>query len=171
MAAIQTDNFMQHFQVAEYLTGRSGSSAEQFRRKELLLATKWDFFEIPFMIFLLPGLWRRSWWTCWTRTGPPCATPSLPWSSSQRSRVTSPTSPTPPTGLAPQPSLPPSQPSRTTLRRASSASRRPGLASQSTTNLSTSTQSSSFPPIWGSSRKSDPRSSMTVSTNLDIACW
>merc|ERR1719219_1222115 len=27
-------------QVAEYLTGRSGSSAEQFRRKELLLATK-----------------------------------------------------------------------------------------------------------------------------------
>jgi len=27
-------------QVAEYLTGKSGSSAEQFRRKELLLATK-----------------------------------------------------------------------------------------------------------------------------------
>merc|ERR1719180_87988 len=27
-------------QVAEYLTGRSGSSAEQFRRNELLLATK-----------------------------------------------------------------------------------------------------------------------------------
>ena len=40
IAAIQTDDFIQHFQVAEYLTGRSGSSAEQFRRKELLLAAK-----------------------------------------------------------------------------------------------------------------------------------
>ena len=161
--------------VAEYLCSRD--SSDQYRRKELVLATKWVHrllfsFSVPYLS--TPGWSARSWWTCWTRTGPPCATPALSRSWIQASNDISPTSQWLHTASAPPPSSPLSRQSRTTWTRAwswwTSPTRRPPWACTPIASTSSqSTWTASYSP-WSVSpwRKSEseafPFNCRTLST-------
>ena len=148
--------------VAEYLCSRD--SSDQYRRKELVLATKWVHrllfsFSLPYLP--TPGWSARSWWTCWTRTGRPCATPAPSRSWTQASNDISPTSPWLHTASAPLPSSRLSRQSRTTWTRAwswwtSPIHRPPWACTPIASTSSQSTWTASYSP-WSVSpwRKSE----------------